>query len=221
MQTKAIIFDLEGVIADTNHIWDEADRAFLSQRGLNWSDMSWVEAKASLNGMSLRDGASYVKDYFNLPDAVDELIDERFQIVQQLFQKTITFVPGFQELWRLLPDSKYRMAVATALHPELLTIVQERLALPTYFNTHIYSVSEVGWKSKPDPAVFLFAAEKLGVVPSQCVVIEDSPKGIMGARAAGMKSIGFSGTFEKQHLSAADVVIDDLLDVATYIGKEI
>lgn len=220
MKYKAIIFDLEGVVADTQHIWDEEGRRLLSSRALALP-APWADFQARLAGQSLLEGAQYIKEYFGLPVDAAVLADERLVTVRELFVADISFVPGFRELWDALPGASYRTGVATALHPTLFAVVKDRLQLETYFGQHLYSIADVGWKSKPDPAVFLYAAEKLGVLPEQCVVIEDAPNGIVAARRAGMKTVGFSRTLGREHVSDADMVVDDLKDAALFIQKGI
>ncbi|HYV33427.1 MAG TPA: HAD family phosphatase, partial [Candidatus Limnocylindria bacterium] len=94
-----------------------------------------------------------------------------------------------------------------------LTLIDSRLHIFEAFNNQIFTISQVGNKSKPDPAVFLFAAEKMQSKPAECFVIEDAPRGIEAAKNAGMFCIALTTTFTKDRLTQADIIVDSFKEL--------
>jgi len=89
-----------------------------------------------------------------------------------------------------------------------LEIADQRLRLSELFNGNVFSVAEIGYVSKPNPDIFLYAARKLNSQPEHCLVIEDSPHGIEAAKRAGMRCIALTTTYTRDKLAQADLVVD-------------
>lgn len=198
---EAIIFDAEGVVIDTESIWDEGQRVFLERRGIAY-DRAFV--KPRLTGRSLADGVRALQAEYGFAGDPDELAEERAQIVRGLM-RTAGFVPGFTTFFERVAG-EYRVCIATAMQGALFDVVDERLGLRRLFGERVFTIADVGFRSKPDPALFLYAAARLAVAPAACVVIEDAPLGIEAARRAGMRCVGLATTYEPPLLSAADQV---------------
>jgi beta-phosphoglucomutase len=206
---NAIIFDAEGVIIDTEKMWDRAQEEFLRRRGIRYERM---DIKHTLSGKSQAEAIEIIKAKYGFTGDARALADERRELVRRQLEEHVEFVPGFREFFqRIQPE--YRTAVATAMPEDLLAIVEARLGLSKLFAGHVYSLIAVGYRSKPNPDIFLHAADRLGVRPENCVVIEDAPHGVEGARRAGMKSIALTTTYERSTLSQADVVVDSFSQI--------
>jgi beta-phosphoglucomutase len=206
---NAIIFDAEGVIIDTEKMWDRAQEEFLRRRGIPYERM---DIKHTLSGKSQAEAIEIIKAKYGLTGDARALADERRELVRRQLEEHVEFVPGFPEFFqRIQPE--YRTAVATAMPEDLLAIVEARLGLLKLFAGHVYSLIAVGYRSKPNPDIFLHAAGRLGVKPENCVVIEDAPHGVEGARRAGMKSIAITTTYDQQTLAQADVVVDSFAQI--------
>jgi beta-phosphoglucomutase-like phosphatase (HAD superfamily) len=119
----------------------------------------------------------------------------------------------------MLNGSHLKKSIATAMNKTLMVKVEKKLRLQQFFGEHVYYIEDVGNKSKPEPDVFLYAAEKLGVKPSDCIVIEDAPHGIEAANKAGMISIGLVTTFSREHLQNADFIADDFENVLLFFKQ--
>ncbi|MCU0606787.1 MAG: HAD family phosphatase, partial [Candidatus Edwardsbacteria bacterium] len=143
----------------------------------------------------------------------EQLALERIDIMRGLFASELAFVPGFIEFFAGIRDT-HKTCVATSLHPELLALADRRLGLSRYFGDRMYTVADAGGAGKPDPAVFLYAAGKLGAAPAACLVIEDSPFGIEAAKRAGMRCAALTTTYGADKLAAADQVRDRFADIA-------
>ena len=205
MAYKAIIFDAEGVIIDTEHsVWTPADSEFFRNHSIPYEE---ERVKHALAGRSLQDGVRVLKQMFPLKGDDEDLAEERLRLVRKHFKEDIKFVPGFEKFYAKA-SGDYKTAVATSLRAEFLGLVEKRLGLKGMFNGHVYTIEMVGNKSKPDPAVFLYAAKMLGVRPEECIVIEDAANGIEAAKKAGMYAIGITTSFRRDKLSSADQVVE-------------
>lgn len=199
-----IIFDAEGVVIDTETIWDRGQEEFLHRRGFVYDR---ERIKPLLTGRTLVEGVRVMQEAYGFGGDPDDLARERADIVRELFATEVGFIDGFEAFYEKVRDS-YKTCIATAMDRDLLTLVVRHLGLSQLFAGHIYTVADVGFRSKPNPDVFLYAAKQLASEPDTCVVIEDAPHGIEAARRAGMRSIGISTTYEHDKLLAADVVVD-------------
>jgi beta-phosphoglucomutase len=211
---NAIIFDAEGVIIDTEKMWDRAQAEFLRRRGLAYDRQA---LKHLLSGKSQPEAVEIIKAQYNLKEDAQALANERRELVRRQLEAHVDFIPGFRDFFRRI-QPEYRAAVGTAMPEDLLAIVDARLGLSQLFAGHVYSLVAVGYRSKPNPDIFLHAAKQLGVHPENCVVIEDAPHGVEAARRAGMKSIGLATTYDRQTLGRADVVVDSFaqIDLAVF-----
>jgi beta-phosphoglucomutase-like phosphatase (HAD superfamily) len=208
----AIIFDAEGVVVDTEKTWDRAQDEFLRRHDLRYDRR---KTKHLLSGKSQAEAIEIMKSECGLTGDVPSLIRERLELVRRQLEKQVEFVPGSCEFfWKIQPTCK--TCIATAMPEELLAIVDARLGLSKLFGGRIYSLIDVGQRSKPNPDLFLHAASQLEVRPENCVVIEDAPHGVEATRRAGMKCIALTTTYDRRKLSNADVVVDafDQIDLA-------
>lgn len=179
-----VIFDCDGVLVDSEPLavaeWAQtmeelglpigADRIYRDFLGR--SVMAMVDAAE-------RDYATDLRP--TLPAFADRL--------EATFRKRLTPIPGMEEALAALDKPR---AVASSSGPERIKLSLGLTGLDRFFGSHVYSSTMVA-RGKPAPDLFLFAAEKIGVPPEECVVIEDSPAGITAAQAAGMRVIGFLG----------------------------
>jgi beta-phosphoglucomutase len=197
--TETIIFDNEGVIADTEPVWDREQEEFLGRRGIMYKRK---RTKHLLTGLSLIEGVKILKREYNIKGDDELLAEERLAIVKRLLAADVGFVTGFNDFFNTVRNS-YKTCVATSMHRELIKIIDKKLSLYELFEGRIYSIEEVGYKSKPWPDIFLYAAQKLKSRPDNCLVIEDSPNGIEAALRAGMKCIGLATTYPREKLGNA------------------
>ena len=200
---SAIIFDAEGVVIDTESIWDYGQAEFLRRRGVVYDRKS---VKPLLTGRSIVEGVEVMRDLFGFRGDTADLARERVDIVADIMARDADFMPGFAEFHGRV-RSQYRLGLATAMAPELFSTVRSKLSLDSFFPDAIVTLADVGGRSKPNPDLFLAAAHLLGVRPEACAVIEDAPHGIDAARRAGMVSVGLATTYGPESLAKADVVV--------------
>jgi len=210
-----IIFDAEGVVIDSEPIWDQSQKEFLRRRGLHYDR---ARTKPLLAGRSIPEGAAILKQEYGLEGDVAALARERMEIVRSLFERELEFIPGFPDFFERIRGT-FKTCLATVMPRRFLDVAVARLDLEKYFGTAIYDAESLSLQSKPAPDLFLYAARKLGSEPRSCVVIEDSPNGIEAARRAGMKSIGLATTFEPELLRADYVVLSYDDPIKAYLEK--
>lgn len=213
---KGIIFDAEGVVVDTEILWDKSQDVLLGRRGLEY-DRDYL--KPRMAGQTLLQGAQLMVDYYNLDEKPSHIEQERKELIHDLFENEIHYIEGFEPFINSLNGSQLKKSIATAMNKSLMVKVERKLLLQQIFGEHIYYIEDVGNRSKPEPDVFLFAAKKMGVDPSDCVVIEDAPHGIAAANSAGMISIGLVTTFSHEQLQEADFIADNFEKVLLFLRQ--
>lgn len=198
---EALIFDIEGVVLNTEVLWDKAQVTLLKRRGRVYH-RSLI--KPLLTGLDAHQSMVIIRRHYNLRDPIDELIDERRQLFRDSGHGEVTFLQGFQEAFShfLL---RFPTALASSMDPILLNESTVALGLDRFAPGGIHSVAN-GCRPKPHPDLFLSAAESLSVRPRQCLVIEDSPSGIAAAREAGMLTVGLGTTHHSAELKEGHFV---------------
>jgi len=204
-----IIFDGEGIVFDSEAAWDQGQIEFLGRRGITYER---EDLKPLLTGRSLVEGVQVMQKVYRLEGDPVELAKERLSIVRHCFAQGVNFIPEFSEFYEKVRNN-YKTCLATSLATELLTIVETTLNLKGLFANNIFSIADVNNIGKPQPDLFLFAAEKLHTKVENCLVIEDAPLGIEAAKRAGMKCIALTTTYRKEKLSQADLVVDHYREI--------
>ncbi|MCY1719439.1 HAD family phosphatase [Prolixibacteraceae bacterium Z1-6] len=217
-KVKAIIFDMDGVLVDSEPLHIEIEKRMFKKAGLDISD----EEHARYMGTATDVMWTEIKSSRNLSFDVDEMTRLTIAEAHPFFNslEKIDPMPGLEELLQKCVARRIPMAVASSSDKETIRIILKKSGLKTYFQ-HVVSSSEVG-KSKPEPDVFLHAAHLLGVVPKNCIVIEDSKNGIKAAKAAGMYCVAYNGVAaENQDQSQADIIINDYSTLKDFLNQNI
>jgi beta-phosphoglucomutase family hydrolase len=204
---KAVIFDMDGVLIDSQPLHYAADVAVLRNAGY----MATTECVAECAGMATLERFRKYRTRFNLTFNMKEILDEQKQILMRNFEKALnskrlTAIDGIPELLAYIGDKHIKIALASSSSNALIELVVGKTGIRHYFSVMV-SGEDVR-VSKPAPDVFIFAAEKLGISPKHCLVIEDSANGIRAAKNAGMRCVAYlNPTSKGQDTSFADFTV--------------
>jgi beta-phosphoglucomutase len=201
---------MDGVVINSEPLYSLADSQFFQKYGKVFHQEEMV---LQLAGMSLRQGTALMKEKYGLPGDVEGLLAERQAFVAAAYSANLNYIVGFEGFHKRAVEAGFKTCIATSSNDHLLGIAIERLGLDNKFGKNIFKASDVGNVSKPDPAIYLYAAEKLNADPTKCVVIEDAPKGIQAAKNANMFCIGITTTFTKQHANQADLMVGSFEEI--------
>ncbi|RJQ43114.1 MAG: HAD family phosphatase [Gaiellales bacterium] len=203
---EAVIFDLDGVLIDSEHVWDEARREVTGELGGVWRD----EATRAMMGMSSVEWSTYMHEALHIPlppEAINRRVVERMEAI---YRKELPLFPGAREAVERMA-AKWPLGLASSSNRELIDYVLEAADLQGNFRVTVSS--EEVERGKPGPDVYLEAAWRMGVEPSACVAIEDSGNGIRAGKAAGMRVIVIPNMVlppEPEALALADALVGSL-----------
>jgi len=186
---SAVIFDCDGVLVDSEVLALEVELAILAEQGLTFEREDYVTRFMGLSHDAFHDVMDVeARQRIGRPLS-DTIRDELATRLRQTMIARLTEVPGATVA---VAGTALLKAVASSSTKEGLERKLRQVGLWSYFEPHVYSADHVA-KAKPSPDLFLHAAEKLGVQPAECLVLEDSVNGVIAGRAAGMRVWGFLG----------------------------
>ena len=220
MKFKAIIFDMDGTIVDTNPIWDKTVLKLALRKGI--TDQKLLKKiNNEICGLSVTSACKLIKELSALPDSLEQIMIEKMEIALSLYDEHIKFIPGFTEFHQEITKRNIQSAIATNADDATFAKTKKTLPLHTFFGEHMYNISCVGNICKPNPDIYLHAAQKLGYKPHECIAIEDSYAGIMAAQRAGMKCIGINTNKNRTALEIADLIVEGYADLTPALLKEL
>ena len=206
---EAVVFDLDGVLIQTEEVWDEVREELVRERGGQYGP----EAQRAMMGMSSPEWSEYMHSVLGIPDAPEEINAEVVRRMEARYRERLPLIPGAMEAVERLA-ARWPLGVASSSNRPLIDAVLELSGLGRFFRATVSS-EEVP-RGKPAPDVYLEAARRLGVAPESCAAVEDSHNGIRSAKAAGMRVIAIPNPAfppDAEALAAADVVLDSLEDL--------
>ena len=206
---EAVVFDLDGVLLDSEEIWDRAREELARERGGRWHD----QAQRDMMGMSSTEWSRYMHDVIGLPEPPEEINREVVRRLTELYRDELPAIPGAREVVERLA-ARWPLGLASSSNRELIDLVLELLGVQHLFRATVSS-EEVA-RGKPAPDVYLEAARRLGVDPATAAAVEDSHNGLLSAKAAGMRVLAIPNAHfppDDDALAAADVVLDSLAEL--------
>lgn len=215
---KAVIFDLDGTLIDSMWLWKSIDIEYLGKYGHEFP----LDLQKEIEGMSFTETAQYFKKRFNIPDSIENIMNEWNQMAKMYYATKVTMKKWAIEFLTYLKENGILTGIATSNSKELLDTVMNRFGLDAYFNI-VRTSCEVK-KGKPHPDIYLKVAEDLGVLPQDCLVFEDVAMGIMAGKNAGMKVCAIYDEFSKNNQEEikllADYYINGYEDVIRLLEDE-
>jgi HAD superfamily hydrolase (TIGR01509 family) len=209
-EPAAVVFDLDGVLVDSEQVWNAAREQLVRERGGTWHE----RATADMMGMSSKEWSQYMHDRLGVPMEPAAINDEVVQRVASIYEEGLPLLPHAAETVRELA-ARWPLGLASSSNRPIIELVLERSRLKPCFAA-IVSSEEVE-RGKPAPDVYLAVARALGVDPKDCVAIEDSTNGIKSAVAAGMRTIAVPNPHfppADDVLATAVAVVPSLADVS-------
>jgi HAD superfamily hydrolase (TIGR01509 family) len=203
---EAVVFDLDGVLLDSEQVWDDARRELARERGGRWHD----RAQREMMGMSSPEWSRYMHETIGLPESPEEINREVVERLEQIYRRRLPALPGAREAVERLA-ARWPLGLASSSNRELIDLTLDLLGVHDLFAATVSS-EEVA-RGKPAPDVYLEAARRLDVDPSNAAAVEDSANGILAAKAAGMRVLAIPNSQfppDDDALAQADVVLAGL-----------
>jgi HAD superfamily hydrolase (TIGR01509 family) len=209
----AVVFDMDGVIVDTEQVWDEVRERLV----IDWGGRYSPAAQRAMMGMSSSEWSRFMHDELGLAQSPEVINHEVVRRMLARYEDALPLIDGAVAVIRELSAS-LPLAVASSSNRPLIEAVLETAKLSDCFAATVSS-EEVP-RGKPSPDVYVEAARRLGISPGSCAAVEDSANGIRSAAAAGMHVIAYPNRHyrpEAEALALADTVIDSLDELATAV----
>jgi HAD superfamily hydrolase (TIGR01509 family) len=200
------VFDLDGVLVDSEQVWDDARRSLAAERGIPWPD----GATQAMIGMSSPEWSRFMHETVGLPEPAEEINREVVAWMMRLYRERLPAIDGAVDAVRLIGEA-FRLGLASSSNRPIIDLVLELTGLGDAFEATVSS-EEVA-RGKPAPDVYLEALRRLGATGAEAAAIEDSHSGIRSAHAAGMRVVAIPNPHfppDADALALADAVLDSI-----------
>ena len=208
---KAALFDLDGTLVDSMWMWKQIDVEFLGRFGIACP----ADLQKQIEGMSFSETAVYFKERFEIPWSLDEIKACWIRMSIDKYRHEVPLKEGALEFLNYCKEHGIRTGIATSNGREMVDAVVESLKIGSYLDV-ITTACEVK-AGKPEPDIYLEVARRLAVEPSECIVFEDIPAGIMAGKRAGMAVIAvedeFSKNMKEEKVRLSDGFIDSYFEL--------
>ncbi len=206
---EAVVFDLDGVLIDSEHVWDEVRQQLAEERGGSWHD----GASRDMMGMSSPEWSLYMHDVIGLSEPPEQINAEVVRRMELVYRERLPLIPGAAQAVERLA-ARWPLGLASSSNRELIDFALDVSGLGRWFGATVSS-EEVP-RGKPSPDVYLEAARRLRVAPERCAAVEDSENGLRSARAAGMLTLAIPNPRYPpagDALAEADLVLDSIAEL--------
>ncbi len=204
MPPVAVIFDMDGVLVDSYQAHFESWRGVYGELGIDYTEAAFAaDFGRTSRDILLRNFGDDLSD-----ERVRELDERKEALYRDIIRENFPTMDGAVELVDALAADGFRLAIGSSGPPANVALVLEQFTAGRRIDAVVTGADVT--RGKPDPQVFLLAAERLGVPHASCAVVEDAVHGITAAQRAGMAAIALTGTLNRDELSAADAVVDSL-----------
>jgi HAD superfamily hydrolase (TIGR01509 family) len=213
---SAVIFDLDGVLADSESWWSEIDAKLLAEYGVTYRG----EYHQNVVGVSYRLAVEFYKKAFSLSASTEELMRRRGEVATEFFANRVGLFPNVKEVLEELRQMKLHLAVATSSVSASARQFLDRHQLTGFFDVII--TGEEVERGKPAPDIYLCAAQKIGIPAEACLVVEDALPGAAAAKAAKMRVVAIPDrrfVDPREYEKEADYVLDSLKELPALVRK--
>lgn len=215
-QFRVVIFDLDGVLADSEPWWNQIDTKLLAEHGVNYRG----EYHRNVLGVSYRLAVEFYKNAFHISAPVEELMRRRGEIATDFFANRVGLFPSAKMTLEQLREMKLTLAIATSSVSASAGPFLERTGIRSFFKVII--TGDQVERGKPDPDIYLLTAKKIGIAPAACLVIEDALAGVAAAKAGNMRVAAIPDTRFVDSLDykkEADYVLGSLSEIPALIRR--
>ncbi len=209
---EAVIFDFDGVVVDTELLYDEAEREIFAIYNIKISDKDLIEIK----GLSEKIFLDLIQNRYRITAPVDEIRANSQKILKRVFANKLDYMPGFLEFFKMV-DHRFKTGLVTSSSRDLLNWIFANTPVHNHF--HKIVTTEDTEQGKPFPDPYLKMCQLLSVAPENAIVIEDSINGLRAAKAAHTVTIGFLSSFSAKDLAEADYIARDYDELEELILK--
>jgi HAD superfamily hydrolase (TIGR01509 family) len=206
---EAVVFDMDGVIVDSEQVWDDVRERYVRERGGTYTE----RATRDMMGMSSLEWSRYMAESLGVPGTPEQINAAIVERMLERYGETPPLLPGAVDAVRRIA-TRWPLAIASSSNPELIDVVLRVSGLAPLFPVAVSS-QEVA-RGKPAPDVYLEAARRLDVDAARCAAVEDSHNGIRSAHAAGMRVIAVPNPHfppDDEALALADVVVGTVAEL--------
>jgi HAD superfamily hydrolase (TIGR01509 family) len=203
---EAVVFDLDGVLIQSEEVWDAVRRRYVRERGGRYDE----EIQRAMMGMSAPEWSTFLHEDAGVPDEPDAINRDVVGLMLEAYRRDLPLLPGAVDAVRRTADA-FPLALASSSNREIFETVLELAGLTECFRATVSS--EEVERGKPAPDVYLEAARRLGVAPESCAAVEDSHAGIRSAKSAGMRVVAIPNASyppDGEALQLADVTLESL-----------
>jgi HAD superfamily hydrolase (TIGR01509 family) len=203
---EAVVFDLDGVLLQSEEVWDAVRERYVRERGGRYDD----EVQRAMMGMSAPEWSRFLHEEAGVPDDMDEINSEVVHRMLEAYRRELPLLPGAVAAVQRIGDA-FPLALASSSNREVFEEVLELARLTACFRATVSS--EEVERGKPAPDVYLEAARRLGADPTRCAAVEDSHAGIRSAKSAGMRVVAIPNAAyppDEEALELADDVVRSL-----------
>ena len=211
--TEAVVFDLDGVLLQSEEVWDAVRQRYVRERGGRYDD----EVQRAMMGMSAPEWSRFLHEEAGVPDDIDEINSEVVRRMLEAYRRELPLVPGAVATVQRIADA-FPLALASSSNREVFEEVLALAGLAACFRATVSS--EEVERGKPAPDVYLEAARRLGVHPARCAAVEDSHAGIRSAKSARMRVVAIPNAAyppDEEALELADAVVRSLDDLTVEV----
>ena len=209
---KAVIFDFDGVVADTESLYDTAERELFAVYGIEISAGELLEIK----GLSEKIFLDLLQKKYQINAPLNEIKDQCQTILRRIFVQELDYMPGFLSFYESV-KMQFKIGMVTSSSRDLLEWIFANTPVRNLFHTIITTEDTERGKPYPDP--YLKMCQLLEVLPENAIVIEDSVNGLRSAKAAGTITIGFLSSFAAADLAEADYLANDYSDLRLLLSN--
>ncbi len=202
LKYDAAVFDFDGTLVDSLGIWQDIDVDYLGELGISVPD----DLHEAIAGMSFEETAAYFKKRFSIPDDVQTIMDRWHAMSESAYKEKIDMLPGAGRFLKSLHEKDLPLGLSTSNVETLTTSCLTRFDLDHVFSTMCFTGGAI--KGKPDPQVYLLAAENLNVSPANTLAFEDTYEGVLSAKRAGMDVCAVDGTWSEETTRKINALAD-------------